>query len=293
MFCAESHPLLVPFDGTFKVAKAHTKPPQKSKKGSNKSANWEDKLEAESLKLGDFQNRLYSRRSHSVLVVLQALDAAGKDGTIRHVFGRVNPCGLHVTSFKAPTELEASHDFLWRTVPALPARGHLSVFNRSYYEEVLVVRVHPEFLTAQGLPARPSVDLWEERFRAITAHERHLAQNGTVILKFWLNVSKKEQRKRLLERIDDADKRWKFRAGDIDERAYWDDYLEAYEHCLNATSQPWAPWYAIPADDKHFMRWQVAKLVNDAFEQIDLDFPETPKAVLAQLEKARARLMDG
>jgi PPK2 family polyphosphate:nucleotide phosphotransferase len=293
MFRAESHPLLVPFDGTFDVAKARTKPAQKTKKSSKKSAEWEEKLEAQSRKLGDFQNRLYSRRARSVLVVLQALDAAGKDGTIRHVFGRVNPCGLHVTSFKAPTELEASHDFLWRTVPALPSLGHVSVFNRSYYEEVLVVRVHPEFLAAQGGPAKPSADFWEERFRAIAAHERHLAQHGTVILKFWLNVSKKEQRERLLERIDDPEKQWKFRAGDVDERDYWHDYLNAYEHCLNATSRPWAPWYAIPADDKHFMRWQVASIVNDALAQIDLDFPAPSKAALAELEKARARLMKG
>jgi PPK2 family polyphosphate:nucleotide phosphotransferase len=288
MFRADSHPFLVPFDGSFQIAKARTKT---ARKASKKSGGWEEKLEAQVAKLGDSQDRLYSRRSHSLLIVLQALDAAGKDGTIRHVFDRVDPCGLHVASFKAPTELEVAHDFLWRTVPHLPADGHISVFNRSYYEEVLVVRVHPEFLAAQELPQKPSAALWEERFRAIVAHERHLAHQGTVILKFWLNVSKKEQRARLLERIDDPEKRWKFRVGDVDEREYWDDYLEAYEHCLNATSRPWAPWYAIPADDKAFMRWQVAKLVNDAFEQIDLDFPEPAKAVLAALESARARLL--
>ena len=285
MFRAKSHRFLVPFDGTFKVAKARTKPPKKS------ANDWEHKLEAQRTQLGDAQHRLYSRESQSVLIILQALDAAGKDGTIRHVLSGVNPCGLRVASFKAPTALESAHDFLWRTSPHLPAHGHVTVFNRSYYEEVLVVRVHPDFLAAQQLPDKLSAKLWEERLRAIAEHERHLARQGTVILKFWLNVSKDEQRARLLERIDDPAKRWKFRAGDLVEREYWDDYLRAYEHCLNATSQPWAPWYAIPADDKHFMRWQVAKLVNDAFEQLDLDFPEPSKAVLAELEEARARLL--
>jgi PPK2 family polyphosphate:nucleotide phosphotransferase len=293
MFHAASHRYLVPFDGTFDVSKARTRPPKKFAKKSKESRALRDALEKQSSKLGDSQNRLYSQGKHSILVVLQALDAAGKDGTIRHVFGRVNPCGLHVASFNAPTPLEAAHDFLWRTTAHLPADGHLAVFNRSYYEEVLVVRVHPEFLAAQNLPEKPSAKLWTERLRAIEAHERHLAQQGTVILKFWLNVSKKEQRERLLDRIDDSEKRWKFRMGDVEERDYWNDYLRAYEHCLNATSRPWAPWYAIPADDKHFMRWQVAKLVNDAFEQLDLAFPEPSEAALAELEQARARLLEG
>jgi PPK2 family polyphosphate:nucleotide phosphotransferase len=291
MFRAKSHRLLVPFDGTFKIAKARTKPSKKSNRKAKQPSDWEQKLEEERKKLGDSQHRLYSRGSQSVLIILQALDAAGKDGTIRHVLSGVNPCGLHVASFKAPTELEAAHDFLWRTSPHLPAHGHVTVFNRSYYEEVLVVRVHPDFLAAQQLPDKPSADLWEGRLRAIAEHERHLARQGTVILKFWLNVSNEEQRARLLERIDDPEKRWKFRAGDLDERDYWDDYLRAYEQCLNATSRPWSPWYAIPADDKHFMRWQVAKLVNDAFEQLDLDFPKPTKAVLAELEEARTRLL--
>jgi PPK2 family polyphosphate:nucleotide phosphotransferase len=288
MFRAKPHRFLVPFDGTFKVGKVRTKPPK-----SKQANDWEEKLEAQSTKLGESQNRLYSRGTHSVLIVLQALDAAGKDGTIRHVFGHVNPCGLHVASFKAPTPLEVAHDFLWRTSPHLPAHGHVAVFNRSYYEEVIVVRVHPEFLAAQQLPDKPSSELWDERLRAIAEHERNLAHQGTVILKFWLNVSKKEQRARLLERIDDPEKRWKFRTGDVDEREFWTDYLHAYDDCLNATSRPWAPWYAIPADDKNFARWQVAKLVNDAFAQLDLNFPKPSEALLAELEQARSHLLEG
>jgi PPK2 family polyphosphate:nucleotide phosphotransferase len=286
MFEAAKHPLLVPFDGSFDVDEARSKP-HKDKKADE----WQGKLESETAKLGASQHRLYSRGTHSMLIVLQALDAAGKDGTIRHVFSHINPSGLRVASFKAPTALEASHDFLWRTSPHLPPHGHLSVFNRSYYEEVLVVRVHPDFLGAQHLTKKPSRKFWRERYRAIEAHERHLARQGTVILKFWLNVSKKEQRARLLERIDDPEKRWKFRAADLDERDLFDDYLHAYEDCLNATSRPWAPWYAIPADDKHFMRWQVARLVNDAFAQLDLDFPQPTKAGIVELERARARLL--
>jgi len=287
MFKAAPHRFLVPHHGKFRLANAATKPPKSRKT----SAHWEQQLEVESMELGDWQHRLYSRGSHAVLIVFQALDAAGKDSTIRHVFAHVNPCGLHVASFKQPSALEVSHDFLWRTTPHLPARGHVTIFNRSYYEEVLVVRVHPQFLAAQQLDDTPSRAFWAARFRAIAEHERHLAHQGTVILKFWLNVSKQEQRKRLLERIDEPDKRWKFRVGDIDERARWEDYLRAYEECLNATSRPWAPWYAIPADDKDFMRWQVAKIVNTAFEGLNLDFPKLSQDEIAKLAQARARLM--
>jgi PPK2 family polyphosphate:nucleotide phosphotransferase len=292
MFRADPHRFLVPFDGKFDGAEARTKPPRKSAKKAEHSGGWKEKLEEQSAKLGESQQRLYSRGNYSFLIVLQALDAAGKDGIIRHVFGRVNPAGLHVASFRAPTALELSHDFLWRTTPHLPPHGHVSIFNRSYYEEVLVVRVHPEYLAAQQLPVPVSEKLWNERLDAIVAHERHLAKQGTIVLKFWLNVSKEEQRTRLLERIDDPDKRWKFRVGDLAEREHWDAYLEAYEQCLEATSRPWAPWYAIPADDKEFARWQVAKLVNEAFEQLDLDFPAPTDAALAELENARTRLLD-
>jgi PPK2 family polyphosphate:nucleotide phosphotransferase len=242
--------------------------------------------------LGESQYRLYADGRYAVLLVFQALDAAGKDSTIRRVFAGVNPCGLHVASFKEPSKQELTHDFLWRTTQQLPERGSVAVFNRSYYEEVLVVRVHPELLAAQKLPKpKPSKAFWTDRLRAIVDHERHLAEQGTVILKFWLNMSKAEQRKQLLERIDEPDKQWKFNPRDLDERALRAKYLRAYEQCLRATSRPWAPWYAIPADDKHYVRWQVAKLVNQALRQLGVDFPRAGKERRIALEKAKARLL--
>jgi PPK2 family polyphosphate:nucleotide phosphotransferase len=286
MFSAKPHALLVPFDGSFAVREAPTTPAKDKDKD-----HWEDRLEDEVKKLGDAQHRLYADGRYAVLLVFQALDAAGKDGTIRHVFSGVNPTGLHVASFKQPSVTELEHDFLWRTTAHLPERGAVAIFNRSYYEEVLVVRVHPKFLAAQHLPEAPSSTFWDDRLRAIADHERHLAEQGTVILKFWLNVSKAEQRKRFLDRIEEPEKHWKFNARDIDERGHWDEYIEAYGHALNATSRPWAPWYAVPADDKHFMRWQVARLVNDAFEQLDVDFPTTGDDARAELKKAKERLL--
>ena len=286
MFNAPSHRYLVPHQGAFRIADCATEPDDRN----DKSKDYEEKLAKAALELGNWQQLLYSRGSQAVLIVLQALDAAGKDGTIRHVFAHINPCGLHVASFKAPTGLEATHDFLWRATPHLPARGHVAVFNRSYYEEVLVVRVHPKFLEAQRQPAKPTDAFWTARLRAIADYEQHLAEEGTVVLKFWLNVSKREQRRRLLERIDDESKHWKFRTEDLDERALWDDYIRAYEHCLGVTSRPWAPWYAIPADDKPFARWQIAKVINSAFEQLDLSLPKASPELLAELAQARARL---
>jgi polyphosphate kinase 2 (PPK2 family) len=193
-------------------------------------------------------------------------------------------------SSQQPSRSELAHDFLWRTTRHLPERGSVAIFNRSYYEEVLVVRVHPELLAAQRLPDPGSPTLWEDGLRAIVDHERHLAEQGTVILKFWLNVSRSELRKRLIERIDEPRKNWKFSAGDLDERARWDDCLAAYAHCLNATSHPRAPRYAIPADDKHYLCWQVARLVNDAFDQRGVDFPRGDSATKAALAEARRRL---
>jgi PPK2 family polyphosphate:nucleotide phosphotransferase len=199
---------------------------------------------------------------------------------------------LRVASFKRPSPLELAHDFLWRTTGQLPERGTVAIFNRSYYEDVIVVRVHPQFLAAQRLPEAPSPTFWDDRLRAIADHERHLAEQGTVILKFWLNVSKGEQRKRLIERIDEPNKHWKFNFGDVDEREHWEEYLDAYQHALSATSRAWAPWYAVPADDKHFMRWQVAKLVNDALEQLDIQFPQVGKDTKAALKEAKERLLE-
>ena len=287
MFKARAHRCLVPSNGKFRIGDCPTQPDN----DKQDDKDWDSKLAKEALELGEWQQKLYSRGSHAMLIILQALDAAGKDGTIRHVFAHINPCGLHVASFKAPSAVEVTHDFLWRTVPHLPARGNVAVFNRSYYEEVLVVRVHPKFLDAQRLADKPSKQFWEERFRAIVEHERHLAEEGTIVLKFWLNISRDEQRKRLLERIDDPSKHWKFNSRDLDERALWDDYMDAYQDCLVATSRPWAPWYAIPADDKSFARWQVAKLINETFERLDLEFPKMTVAGLAEIKKARERLL--
>ena len=284
MFKARANRFLVPHKGKFRIGDCETS----ADKGDK---DWESKLEKATVELGEWQQKLYSRGSHAMLIILQALDAAGKDSAIRHVFARINPCGLHVASFKAPSDVEVTHDFLWRTVPHLPARGHVAVFNRSYYEEVLVVRVHPKFLDAQRLPDKPSKHFWKDRFRAIVEHERHLAQEGTIILKFWLNVSKDEQRKRLLERIDDPSKHWKFRAADLDERALWKNYMVAYEDCLEATSRPWAPWYAIPADHKPFAHLQIAKVINETFDRLDLEFPTPTAKQLAEIKEARARLL--
>jgi PPK2 family polyphosphate:nucleotide phosphotransferase len=286
VFQAKPHPLLVPFDGSFDVRAAATKPAKNGKKDEP----WKGQLDTEVKALGESQYRIFADGRFAVLLVFQALDAAGKDGTIRHVFTGVNPNGLNVASFKQPSREELAHDFLWRTTARLPERGHITIFNRSYYEEVLVVRVHPEYLAAQRLPEPLSPSFWDARCRAIADHERHLAEQGTVILKFWLNVSKAEQRERFVERIDEAEKHWKFNAGDLDEREHFDAYLDAYEHCLNATSRPWAPWYAIPADNKHFMRWQVAHLINEALDSLKADFPRLGPAERAKLAEAKKRL---
>jgi PPK2 family polyphosphate:nucleotide phosphotransferase len=283
MFTAKRHPLLVPFDGSFDVREAPTAP------GKPKD-DWKGLLAGEVEALAASQYRLFADGRYAVLIVLQALDAAGKDGTIRRVFAGVNPCGLRVASFKAPSKLELAHDFLWRATAHLPERGSVAIFNRSYYEEVLVVRVHPKLLAAQNLPDPPSKTFWADRLRAIVDYERHLAEQGTVILKFWLNMSKDEQRKQLLERIDEPDKNWKFNPGDLDERALREEYLDAYQDCLRATSRPWAPWYAVPADNKHYLRWQVAKLVNEALDALGVDFPRPDEATQAALAAAKKRL---
>jgi PPK2 family polyphosphate:nucleotide phosphotransferase len=285
MFTATPHPLLVPYDGSFDARRATTKPAQ-----DRKPDHWKAALETEARALGDAQYRLYADGRYALLLVFQALDAAGKDSTIRHVFTGVNPCGLDVMPFKQPSRAESAHDFLWRTAARLPERGTVAVFNRSHYEEVIVVRVHPQYLAAQRQPVHPQPELWVDRHRAIVDHERHLAEQGTIVLKFWLNISKEEQRKRLLERIDDPIKNWKFNPGDLDERDRWDDYLAAYHDCLNATSRPWAPWYAIPADDKHYARWQVARIINEALAPLGLDFPRPDAAAQATLAQCKARL---
>jgi PPK2 family polyphosphate:nucleotide phosphotransferase len=262
-------PWLVPFDAGFRVADA----PTHSADAPGKKA-CRKRLAEQVDEMRDLQRRLYAADRHAVLLVFQAMDAAGKDSTIRASLSGVNPAGFQVYSFKQPSAEELDHDFLWRSAQRLPQRGRIGVFNRSYYEEVLVVRVHPEYLAGQKLPGAVDHDrLWEERFESIRDHEKHLARNGTVIVKFWLNVSRDEQRKRFLSRLDEPEKNWKFSSGDVAERRRWDDYMQAYEAAINATSRPWAPWYAIPADHKPFMRLCVAEIVVATLRALDLRYP--------------------
>ena len=244
-------------------------------------------------RLGELQERLYAEHQWAVLIVLQGLDAAGKDGVIEHVMSGVNPQGCDVHPFKAPSQLELDHDFLWRAAVELPRRGHIGIFNRSYYEEVLVTRVHKELLDRQGLPPRlVTKELWKERYEDINAFERHLVRNGTAVLKFFLNVSKKEQRKRLLARIDDPAKQWKFNAGDIGERKLWDQYLTAYEDMIRATATDDAPWYVVPADHKWFTRLVVASAIIERVEAIDPKFPTLSEEQLRAIASVRASLAE-
>jgi len=237
-------------------------------------------------KLSDLQNLLYADNRYALLVILQAMDAAGKDGAIKHILSGVNPQGCQVFSFKHPSAEELEHDFLWRTTRALPERGRIGIFNRSYYEEVLVVRVHPEILKAQALPAESLQDdkLWEHRFRSILGLEKHLHRNGTRIVKFFLHLSKEEQRERFLARIDKPEKRWKFSKADVDERKRWKDYRKAYEACLSATSTKEAPWYVVPADDKKNARLIISQVIVDLLSRLELVYPKpslTPKELAA------------
>jgi PPK2 family polyphosphate:nucleotide phosphotransferase len=282
-------PYLVPYDGSFEVADAPSEPPSDA---PGKRA-CKERLADLTERLDELQRMLYAENRHALLLVFQALDAAGKDGTIRAILEGVNPAGCQVFSFKEPSAEELDHDFLWRTARRLPERGRIGVFNRSYYEEVLVVRVHPEYLPAQRLPRRPPGDaFWKERFESIRDHERHLARNGTVLLKFWLNVSADEQRRRFLSRLDEPDKNWKFSVGDVREREHRDAYVQAFEEALAATSRPHAPWYAIPADDKPFMRVAVADLVVRALEDLGLGYPSVSDADRARFDEMRRRLDD-
>jgi PPK2 family polyphosphate:nucleotide phosphotransferase len=243
-------------------------------------------------RLRELQEKLYAQDRWSVLLIFQAMDAAGKDGTIEHVMSGVNPQGCDVHSFKAPSAEELDHDFLWRTTCRLPQRGKIGIFNRSYYEEVLVARVHPEILGRQKLPkGYVTKKIWKERYEDINALERYLARNGTLIRKFFLHVSKAEQKRRFLSRLEEPSKNWKFSLGDAQERGYWGDYMEAYEDAIRNTSKPWARWHVVPADNKWFTRLAVASAVVDALTSIDLHFPEVDDAQRAQLAKARTALM--
>ncbi len=242
-------------------------------------------------RLAELQERLYAQDRWAVLIIFQAMDAAGKDSAIKHVMSGLNPQGTQVYSFKRPSDEELDHDYLWRTNKALPERGRIGIFNRSYYEEVLVVRVHPDVLARQKLPA-PLVtrNLWRDRYEDINAFERYLARNGTLVRKFFLHVSREEQRRRLLERLDDPSKLWKFEAADLDERDRWDAYARAYEQALTKTSTRHAPWYIVPADHKWFTRLVIAELVIDALESLDLAFPAVTKTQLDAVAEARKRL---
>ncbi|HEV2064849.1 MAG TPA: polyphosphate kinase 2 family protein [Thermoanaerobaculia bacterium] len=239
-------------------------------------------------RLAGLQDRLFAQDRWSLLLIFQAVDAAGKDGTIKHVMSGVNPQGCEVYSFRAPSAEELDHTFLWRAARRLPERGRIGIFNRSHYEEVLVVRVHPELLSAQKLPRELATrNIWKERYEDINGFERHLARNSTVIRKFFLNVSRKEQKKRLLARLDDPDKNWKFSIGDVGERALWKDYMSAYEKTIEATSTPWAPWYVVPADNKWFTRLVVADVIVAALEGLDLAYPRVGKEKRRELAKVR------
>ena len=242
-------------------------------------------------KLHDLQEKLYAQDQWAVLLIFQAMDAAGKDSVVEHVMSGVNPQGCQVYSFKQPSSEELDHDFLWRTTRCLPERGRIGVFNRSYYEEVLVVRVHPEILAKQKVPSALVTDkIWKERYEDIVAFERYLSRNGTVIRKFFLNVSKEEQRERFLARLDEPDKNWKFAAADVQERQHWDEYMKAYEKMIEATTSEEAPWHVIPADHKWFTRLAVADVIVETLEGLDLHFPEVSEAQRQELQRARALL---
>jgi PPK2 family polyphosphate:nucleotide phosphotransferase len=256
-----------------------------------------DKAEARRLlasgveEIAELQAKQYAQDRWALLLIFQAMDAAGKDSTIRHVLSRVNPQGCQVTSFQAPSSEEIDHDFLWRTSKRLPERGRIGIFNRSHYEEVLIVRVHPEILAGEKIPdALVTKRIWEERYEDINAFERHLARNGTAVLKFFLNVSKKEQKKRFLERIELPQKNWKFDVADVRERALWDDYMHAYEEMVRATATEWAPWYVVPADQKWFTRIVVAGAIVDALEKLGVDYPKVDPAAKRRLAEARREL---
>ena len=241
--------------------------------------------------LAELQDKLYAQDQWAVLLMFQAMDAAGKDGAIKHVMSGVNPQGCQVFSFKTPSAEELDHDFLWRCLKCLPERGRIGIFNRSYYEETLVVRVHQELLARQKLPPKlVTKRIWQERFEDIRAVERYLSRNGVLILKFFLHVSKKEQKKRFLERIENPDKNWKFSAGDVAEREHWDDYMAAYEDMIRHTATPEAPWYVVPADNKWFTRIVVAAAVVKALENLDLAYPAVNEAKLEELAAAKRQL---
>lgn len=278
---------LVPFDDSFRVADSPTQPTVKEKWRPNK------RLAKAVKQLDECQRVLYASDRHSVLIIFQGMDTSGKDSTIRAVMRGINPAGCQVFSFKQPSEIELDHDFLWRTTKNLPERGRIGIFNRSYYEEVLIVRVHPDILSKQRIPGEINLEtIWGERLESIRDQEKHLARNGTTILKFWLNLSRDEQKKRFLARLDKPSKQWKFNSGDVEERQHWEAYMQAYEAALNATSRPWAPWYAIPADNKPYMRARVAEIIVKTLTALDLSYPQVSGEEKKMFEASRKKLSE-
>lgn len=249
------------------------------------------------LELANMQDKLYAHNEISVLIVLQAMDAAGKDGTIKHLMSGLNPSGVKVSSFKAPSSAELDHDYFWRHYKELPARGEIGIFNRSHYENVLVTKVHPEYILNENIPGVKSVKdidkkFWKKRYEQINSFEKNLSENGTIILKFFLHVSKDEQKKRFLERIDDPKKNWKFSMADMKERSHWDDYQAAYEEMFNHTATDYAPWYVIPADDKWYMRILIGLAIYQQFQKLNIAYPHVSKETKVELEKAKQVLLN-
>lgn len=248
-------------------------------------------------KLSELQSMLYAQDRYSILIIFQAMDAAGKDGTIKHVMSGINPQGCQVFSFKQPSAEELDHDYLWRINRCLPERGRIGIFNRSHYEDVLIAKVHPEIILSGKLPGIETVkdidpDFWKRRYRQINDFERYLTENGTVVLKFFLNVSKAEQKKRFMERLDDKAKNWKFSSADVKERQFWDEYMKAYADVLTETSTELAPWYVIPADNKWFMRYAVGRIICDRMKQLDLHYPKLSEEGLKKLEECKKSVSD-
>jgi PPK2 family polyphosphate:nucleotide phosphotransferase len=287
---AELDPYITPFrvDGSDTF---HLRSHKTHAKGGLEKEEGEAILEANRKRLADFQEKLYAQDRWSLLLIFQGMDASGKDSAIKSVFDGVNPQGCEVTSFKQPSTKELDHDFLWRSTIALPERGRIGIFNRSYYEECLVTRVHPEVLHKEKLPQKlVTKNIWRERFEDITAFERYLTRNGTMILKFFLNVSKQEQRRRFLDRLDEPAKNWKFSMADITERGYWDRYQAVYQDIVRHTSTPAAPWYVVPADHKWFARVVIGSAIVAALESLDLSFPKVEKEALKEFEAVRKAL---
>jgi PPK2 family polyphosphate:nucleotide phosphotransferase len=285
-------PYVAPFsfdgDGEFHLKSYHT-----AERGGLDKERGERIIEANRKRLADFQEKLYAQDNWSLLLIFQGMDASGKDSAIKSVFNGVNPQGCEVTSFKQPSSLELDHDFLWRSLVALPQRGRIGIFNRSHYEECLVVRVHPEILAKQKIPPKlVTKNIWRDRFEDISAVERYLARNGTVILKFFLHISKEEQRERFLARLEEPAKNWKFEMGDVRERALWGKYQAAYQEVIRHTSTRHAPWHIVPADHKWFARVVIGSTIVSALDKLDLQFPKVDKADLSEFKQVRQALLD-